>query len=90
LMLAAIGGLYAVLYNYLLKKSSNNPLFNYAVVGAFFLEFAHLEMDGTYLLGRLFSSVVTFYFVLIFLFPFLLRFITISEKKEESSYSIYT
>jgi hypothetical protein len=90
LMLAAIGGLYAVLYNYLLKKSSNNPLFNYAVVGAFFLEFAHLEMDGTYLLGRLFSSVVTFYFVRIFLFPFLLRFITISEKKEESSYSIYT
>jgi hypothetical protein len=89
-MLLAIGGLFALLYNYLLKKSSKNILFNYCVAGAFFLEFNALEMDGTYLLGRLFSSVVTFYFLVNFFFPFLIKYISKSEEKVDRSYILHT
>jgi hypothetical protein len=86
-VLFAIGMLYMFIYAYLLRKSSKNLVFNYAVVGAFFLEFNALEMDSTYLLGRLFSSMVTFYFLVQFVFPLIIRFITNTREKEEKSYS---
>ena len=84
-VLLAIGSLYAVIYNYLLKKSSKNMLFNYCVTGAFFMEFNALEMDGTYLLGRLFSSFIAFYFVIKFVFPLLINYISKTPKKEVDS-----
>ncbi|MEO6548213.1 MAG: hypothetical protein ABIN94_09445, partial [Ferruginibacter sp.] len=88
LMLLALGVVYALIYDYLLRKSSKNMVFNYAVVGAFFMEFNALEMDSTFLLGRLFSSLVTFILLVNFFFPWLINFITIPEendpkKKEE-------
>lgn len=84
-MLLAIGSLYAVIYSFLLKNSSNNMLFNYCVVGAFFMEFIALEMDGTYLLGRLFSSFITFYFLIKFFFPFLIKYISKAPEKVADS-----
>lgn len=81
-LLFALGMLYKVIYSYLLRKSSNNLVFNYAVVGAFFLEFNALEMDSTYLLGRLFSSVITFYILIQFFFPRVIRYITILPDKK--------
>ena len=85
-VLFALGMLYMFIYSYLLRKSSNNLVFNYAVVGAFFLEFNALEMDSTYLLGRLFSNTLVFYFSILFIFPRIIKFITIAKKKEETSF----
>lgn len=56
----ALGFVYAFLYKYFLTRSSDNPIYNYALVGAFFFEFANFEIDGTFLTGRLFASIVTF------------------------------
>ena len=86
IMLFAIGMVYMFIYSYLLRKSSSNLVFNYAVVGAFFLEFNALEMDSTYFLGRLFASLVTFFFLIQFVFPWVIQFITITKEKEETSY----
>ena len=76
-----IGMLYKFIYSYLLRKSSKNLVFNYAVVGAFFLEFNALEMDSTYLLGRLFSSMVTFYILIQFFFPWVINYITVKPER---------
>ena len=84
-VLLVLGMLYMFIYSYILRKSSKNLVFNYAAVGAFFLEFCALEMDSTYLLGRLFSSMIVFYFSILFIFPRIIKFITISPKKEEIS-----
>ena len=81
-MLLAIGTLYAIIYKYLLRKSSKNLIFNYAVVSAFFLEFNALEADSTYLLGRLFSSFVTFYLLIHFFFPWLIKYISIKQDSD--------
>ena len=81
-MLLAIGFLYKFIYAYLLKNASSSLVFNYAVVGAFFLEFNALEMDSTYFLGRLFSSMVTFFLLIKFLFPWMIKSITIKVIKE--------
>lgn len=81
-VLLTIGLLYMCIYSYLLRKSSKNLVFNYAVVGAFFLEFNALEMDSTFLLGRLFSSMVTFYILVRFFFPWVIRYITIMPDKK--------
>ncbi len=82
-MLFAIGVMYMYIYAYLLRKSSKNLVFNYAVVGAFFLEFNALEMDSTYLLGRLFSSIVTFFVLVKFFFPWLINYLSIGVEKVE-------
>ena len=80
-VLLGIGMLYMYIYSYLLRKSSKNLVFNYAVVGAFFLEFNALEMDSTYLLGRLLSSMVVFYILIQFFFPWVINYITIKPEK---------
>ena len=82
LVLLALGILYAAVYSYLLRKSSNNVVFNYAAAGAFFLEFNSLEMDNTYLLGRLFASMVTFFILVRFFFPPLVRLLSASNSKQ--------
>ncbi len=89
-MLLALGVLYALLYRYFLKKSSGNILFNYCVACAFFLEFSALEMDATYLLGRLFSSVVTFMLLVRFVFPAIIDFISVSKEMDDSSIALNT
>jgi len=75
-VLLALGTLYGKIYFYLLKKTSNNIVFNYATVCAFFLEFNALEMDSTYLLGRLFASLVTFYVLIKFFFPVFIKWLS--------------
>ena len=75
-VLLVLGTLYGKIYFYLLKKTSNNIVFNYATVCAFFLEFNALEMDSTYLLGRLFASLVTFYVLIKFFFPVFIKWLS--------------
>jgi hypothetical protein len=58
-------------YFYFVRKSSNNYLFNFAVVGAMYMEFFAFEMDSTFLAGRLFATLLTFIMLKIFFFPWL-------------------
>jgi hypothetical protein len=74
-----LGLLYGITYYYFLRRSSTNLIFNYAVVGALFMEFNALEMDSTYLTGRLFSDLLTFFMLRLFLFPWLIRYLANEE-----------
>lgn len=76
-----IGMVYSFIYRFLMRNSSDNPIFSYAVIGSFFMEFYTYEMDGTFLLGRLFSSLLTYLILIKFFFPVILQFIT---KKDEA------
>ncbi|MES2431353.1 MAG: hypothetical protein V4556_10470 [Bacteroidota bacterium] len=82
IFLLGIGFLYTIIANYLKKNSSDNPLFAYAVLGSFFMEFYGFEMDGTYLIGRLFSSFLTYFILIKFFFPSILEFIKVRDEPE--------
>lgn len=71
--LLIIGLIYGSTYFYFLRKSSNNYLFNVAVVAAMFMEFTAYEVDSTMLTGRLFSTLLTFTFLKFTLFPWVIR-----------------
>jgi len=71
--LLILGFIYGASYFYFVKNSSNNFVFNFSVVGGIFMEFLALEMDSTYLLGRLFSDIFTFYLLSVFFFPWLIK-----------------
>lgn len=73
--LLIIGFVYGITYLYFMKKSSNNFVFNYSVVGALFMEFNALEMDSTYLAGRLFSDLLIFFMLRFFFFPWLIKYL---------------
>lgn len=66
-----IGLFYGATYFYFVRKSSPNIIFNFSVVGALFMEFQGFEMDGMYFLGRIFASVLTFFMLKIFVFPWI-------------------
>ena len=79
--LTLIGLMYGLTFWYLMRNSSTNYIFNFCVVGAFFLEFNAFEMDGTLLLGRFLATFVTFWALIKFFFPWVMNYITIPEKK---------
>lgn len=76
-----LGLIYGITYYYFLRHSSNNFIFNYAVVGALFMEFTALEMDSTFLAGRLFSDLLTFLMLRLFFFPWLVKYLAWEEPK---------
>jgi len=73
--LLILGLLFGSTYFYFIKNSSPNFVFNYAVVGAMFMEFNAFEADGTYLMGRLFATLLTFFLLKLFLFPSLYNYL---------------
>ncbi|RYE28567.1 MAG: hypothetical protein EOP48_33340 [Sphingobacteriales bacterium] len=76
-------------YFYFVRRSSKNLLFNYAVVGAMFMEFTAFEMDGTYFLGRLYATLVTFFLLKLFFFPWLFRYLKanpVLSKREDTTF----
>jgi hypothetical protein len=81
-ILLLLGFLYGKIYFYLMKNASKNIVFNYCVVCAFFMEFNALEMDSTYILGRLFSTMLTFFLLIKFLFPWLIKYLSVEVKKD--------
>lgn len=83
-----LGFIYAMLYKHFLTKSSDNPVYNYAIVGAFFFEFANFEIDGTFLTGRLFASIVTFFALSYFFGKPLLNYISIKNKENKQQASV--
>ena len=89
-ILLLIGILYGKIYMYILKGASKNLVFNYCAVCAFFMEFNALELDSTYILGRLFASVLTFFLLIKFFFPWLIRYLSKAPEKESSSVVLHT
>jgi hypothetical protein len=77
-----LGIIYGRSYFYFVKKSSDNFIFNYAVVGSLFMEFMAFEMDSTFLLGRLITNLVIFYLLSVFFFPWLMDQLAIKETNE--------
>lgn len=71
--LLVLGFFYGSIYFYFSRHSSPNLIFNFSVVGALFMEFHGFEMDGIYLMGRIFASVLTFYLLKVFVFPWFYR-----------------
>jgi len=69
--LLIIGLIYGFTYFYFVRKSSANYVFNFAVVGAIYLEFHGFEMDGVYFTGRLLITLLTFFILQIFAFPWI-------------------
>jgi hypothetical protein len=83
--LLILGLIFGKSYFYFVKNSSNNYLFNYAVVGALFMEHFAFESDSIFLAGRIYVNLVVFFLLKIFFFPKLMDYIKIPEKqlKEE-------
>ena len=77
-----IGLIYGLTYWYIMKNASNNFLFNFSVAGAFFLEFFAFEMDGTFLLGRFLATLVTFFLLVKFFFPWVINYISEPQQKK--------
>jgi hypothetical protein len=67
--LLLLGLIYGYTYFYFITKTSHNYLINIAFVSAIFMELIYFESDGTFLLGRLASNILTFYLFKIFLMP---------------------
>jgi hypothetical protein len=88
-----LGWIYGVTYFYFVRKSSNNFLFNYAVVGAMFMEFLAFEMDSTFLLGRLAATLLTFFMLKTFFFPWLIKYLSapvlVQASREDSSEALF-
>ena len=78
LPLLFVGLIWGASYFYFIKKSSNSFIFNFSVVGAMYMEFFAYEMDSTYLAGRLFATLVTFFLLKLLLFPWLINYLKIS------------
>lgn len=77
-----IGIMYGATYYWLMTNASHNYIFNFSVVGAFFLEFYAFEMDGTLLLGRFLATLVTFFFLVKFFFPRVYNYISVTPNKK--------
>lgn len=80
-ILLILGFIYGKMYFYLMRNSSQNMVFNYCVVCAYFMEFSAMEMDSTFLLGRLFASFLTFFVLIKFFFPWLINYLSIGVEK---------
>ena len=78
-----IGIMYGATYYWLMTNASKNYVFNFSVVGAFFLEFYAFEMDGTLLLGRFLATLVTFFFLVKFFFPWIYNYIAVPPVKKK-------
>jgi hypothetical protein len=68
-----IGFIYGLIYFYFIKHSSENFIFNYAVVAAIFMEFMAIEMDSTFLVGRMFATLLTFFALKVVFFPWVMK-----------------
>jgi len=69
--LIILGFIFGASYFYFVRRSSVNYVFNFAVVGAMYMEFTGYEADGTYVMGRLFATLLTFLLLKFFFFPWL-------------------
>jgi hypothetical protein len=78
--LLILGLIYGSSYLYFVKNSSNNFIFNYAVVGAIFMEMFSFESDNIYVAGRLYVNLLVFLILKRFFFPKLMAYISMPKK----------
>ena len=69
------GYIYGKSYFYFIRKSSTNYIFNFAVVGAIYMELFAFESDSIFVFGRLYINLMVFFLLRIFLFPKLHNYI---------------
>ena len=81
--LLILGFIYGSTYYYFIRKSSNNFIFNYAVVGALYMELFYFESDNIIVAGRLYVNLMVFVILKIFFFPKLMAYISMPKKTIE-------
>ena len=83
--LLILGFIYGSSYYFFLRKSSNNFIFNYAVVGALYMEFMSFESDNIFVAGRLYVNLMVFFILRLFFFPKLMAYISMPKKTIEKT-----
>lgn len=83
--LLVLGWIFGSTYFYFVRRSSANLVFNYAVVGAMFMEFSAFEADLTYIMGRLFATLLTFFMLKLFFFPWLYKQLAVVKTGESKN-----
>jgi hypothetical protein len=78
--LLILGFIYGSTYFYFVKKSSDNYIFNFAVVGSMYIEMIAMESDSIYIAGRLYVTLLVFFLLKIFFFPKLMAYIRMPLK----------
>jgi hypothetical protein len=73
--LLILGFIYGKSYFYFIKNASNNYIFNFAVVGAIYMELFAFESDSIFVFGRLYVNLLVFFLLKIFFFPKLLAYL---------------
>ena len=73
--LLLFGFIYGKSYFYFIRKSSENYIFNFAVVGSIYMELFAFESDSIFVFGRLYINLMVFLLLKIFLFPKLYNYI---------------
>jgi hypothetical protein len=81
--LLILGFIYGSTYFYFVKKSSDNYIFNFAVVGSMYIEMIAMESDSIYIAGRLYVTLLVFFLLKIFFFPKLMVYIRMPLKPVE-------
>ena len=83
--LLILGFIYGGSYYYFIKNSSANFIFNYAVVGAIYMELFSFESDNIFVSGRLYVNLLVFFFLKVFFFPKLMAYISMPKKTIEAA-----
>ena len=83
--LLILGFIYGSTYYYFIIKSSDNFIFNYAVVGALYMELFSFESDNIFVIGRLNVNLMVFIILKIFFFPKLMAYISMPKKTIEKT-----
>ncbi len=83
--LLILGFIYGSSYYFFIRKSSNNFIFNYAVVGALFMELMSFESDNIFISGRLYVNLMVFFVLRLFFFPKLMAYISMPKKTIEKT-----
>ncbi len=78
--LLILGFIYGRSYYYFIRNSSDNFVFNYAVVGALFMEMFSFESDNIFVVGRLYANLLVFLILRSFFFPRLMAYISMPKK----------
>ena len=83
--LLILGLIYGSSYYFFIRKSSNNFIFNFAVVGALYMELISFESDNIFISGRLYVNLMVFFVLRLFFFPKLMAYISMPKKTIEKT-----
>ena len=78
--LIILGFIYGSTYFYFVRKSSNNFVFNFAVVASIYMELFAFESDSIFVAGRLYVNLIVFFILSKTLFPRLINYLSIPVK----------